>query len=52
MKVFFSFTSTIFQQACEWPASAYRQIEKGLLLDLSFFSAPLVRNISKHTIKY
>ncbi|KAJ9586575.1 hypothetical protein L9F63_028382, partial [Diploptera punctata] len=35
---------TLFQTGSEWPWSGYKQIERGLLLDLSFNSLPLFRH--------
>jgi hypothetical protein len=32
----------VFQVGSEWPSSGYKQIERGLLLDFGFSSAPLV----------
>ena len=32
----------MFQVGSEWPSSGYKQIERGLLLDFGFNSAPLV----------
>lgn len=39
---FFSFTGTVFQAGSEWPWSGYKQIERGLLIDFGFNSAPWV----------
>ncbi|XP_066991173.1 sorting and assembly machinery component 50 homolog A isoform X2 [Anabrus simplex] len=38
------FTSTIFQVGSEWPWSGYKQIERGLLFDVAFTSAPKVKH--------
>ncbi|KAJ8982214.1 hypothetical protein NQ317_013516 [Molorchus minor] len=41
-------TTSIFQANSEWPTSGYKQLERGLLLDLGFYSAPLL----KHNIQW
>lgn len=38
------FTSSVFQHFTEQPASGYKQIDRGILFDLAFTSAPLVRH--------
>lgn len=38
------FAGTVFQVGSEWPSSGYKQIERGLLLDFGFNSAPLIRH--------
>ncbi|PSN40542.1 Sorting and assembly machinery component 50 [Blattella germanica] len=38
------FTGTLFQTGAEWPWSGYKQIERGLLLDLAFNSTSLLRH--------
>ncbi|KAJ9587814.1 hypothetical protein L9F63_018738 [Diploptera punctata] len=44
---------TLFQTGSEWPWSGYKQIERGLLLDLSFNSLPLViNNSSLHIFRH
>ncbi|KAK3920234.1 Sorting and assembly machinery component 50-like protein [Frankliniella fusca] len=38
------FTTSVFQHFTEQPASGYKEIDRGLLFDLAFTSAPLVRH--------
>lgn len=38
------FTSSVFQHFSEQPASGYKEIDRGVLFDLAFTSAPLVRH--------
>ncbi|GLH12382.1 hypothetical protein R5R35_011696 [Gryllus longicercus] len=38
------FSTSIFQHGSEWPPSGYKQIERGLLFDLGFSSAPNVKH--------
>ncbi|XP_021920492.1 sorting and assembly machinery component 50 homolog isoform X2 [Zootermopsis nevadensis] len=37
-------TGTVFQAGSEWPWSGYKQIERGLLIDFGFNSAPWIRH--------
>lgn len=38
----FRLSTSIFQGFSEWPTSGYSVFEKGILLDLGFYSTPLV----------
>ncbi|XP_018571936.1 sorting and assembly machinery component 50 homolog [Anoplophora glabripennis] len=37
-------TTSVFQSQSEWPSSGYRQLERGSLLDLSFYSTPFLKH--------
>ncbi|KAG5882368.1 hypothetical protein JTB14_036292 [Gonioctena quinquepunctata] len=37
-------TTSIFQAHSEWPTSGYKQLERGLLFDLGFYSTPLLKH--------
>ncbi|KAJ8956337.1 hypothetical protein NQ318_015075 [Aromia moschata] len=41
-------TTSVFQTHSEWPTSGYKQVERGLLVDLGFYSAPLL----KHNVQW
>lgn len=41
-------TSSVYQSVAEWPWSGYRQVDRGLLLDLAFRSTPLL----KHNVQW
>ncbi|KAJ8972153.1 hypothetical protein NQ314_000379 [Rhamnusium bicolor] len=37
-------TTSVFQAQSEWPTSGYKQLERGLLVDLGFYSTPLLKH--------
>lgn len=39
-----TFTTSVFQSQSEWPSSGYKQLERGLLFDLGFYSAPFLKH--------
>ncbi|KAJ8916606.1 hypothetical protein NQ315_000251 [Exocentrus adspersus] len=39
-----TFTTSVFQSQSEWPSSGYKQLERGLLLDLGFYSTPFLKH--------
>lgn len=46
----FSFTSSVFQHFTEQPWSGYKEIDRGLLFDLAFTSAPLVNFLAEESL--
>ncbi|XP_049767186.1 sorting and assembly machinery component 50 homolog B [Schistocerca cancellata] len=38
------FTTSVFQRGAEWPPSAYKQMDRGILLDLAFSSSSSVQH--------